>query len=201
MTALLEARNLRGLPGGPFALLLNSGECLVISGPSGTGKSLFLRMLADLDENEGEVYLAGRKRESMPAPAWRAQVMYVPAESGWWGELVRDHMQPAEAALALMPRLGLRADLMDAPVSQLSSGERQRLAFIRAVIRKPAVLLLDEPSGALDPASTAQLETIIGELRARGTGFIIVSHDEAQAERIATRRCRMTPGTLTEIMP
>lgn len=80
MSVLFEARNLRGLPGGPFALGVDVGECLVISGPSGIGKSLLLRMLADLDENTGDVSLRGQRRETIPAPAWRAQVMYVAAD-------------------------------------------------------------------------------------------------------------------------
>ncbi len=199
MSCLFEARNLRGLPGGPFSLRVEAGECLVISGPSGTGKSLLLRMLADLDENEGEVWLRGQRRESIPAPAWRAQVMYVAAESGWWAEGVRAHMSTPDEAALLLPRLNLRPELLDAPVSQLSSGERQRLAFIRALIRRPALLLLDEPSAALDPDATAKLEALIMELRAQGTGFIIVSHNPAQGQRLATRRYAMSPGKLSEL--
>ncbi len=97
-------------------------------------------------------------------------------------------MQPAEDAAALLPRLGLRAELLDAPVSQLSTGERQRMALLRAVIRKPVVLLLDEPTSALDHASTLAVEALLMELAAAGIGLVVVSHNEQQAERIATRR-------------
>ncbi len=180
---------------------LETGGCLVISGPSGIGKSLLLRMLADLDENSGDVSLRGQLRETISAPVWRAQVMYVPAESGWWAESVRPHMSAPEQAARLMPRLNLRPELLDAPVSQLSSGERQRLSLIRAIIRCPAVLLLDEPSAALDPDATAKLEALIMELRAQGTGFIIVSHDTAQGQRLATKRYAMSPGILTALAP
>jgi ABC-type iron transport system FetAB ATPase subunit len=196
---LLEINGLTGAPGGPFNLTLAAGDCLVISGPSGIGKSLLLRMIADLDENTGAVSLNGASREAMPAPQWRRQVLYVAAESGWWAERVREHMQPA-ADVALLERLGLRAELLDAPVSQLSTGERQRMALLRAVLRKPAVLLLDEPTSALDHASTLAVEALLMELTAAGTGLVVVSHNEQQAGRIATRRAQMTAGLLTEMM-
>lgn len=198
MPALLEAQGLVGRPGGPFNLKLEEGGCVVISGPSGVGKSLLLRMLADLDPNEGDVFLRGQKRSSMPAPDWRAQVMYVAAESGWWAEDVRAHMSAPDEAALLMEQMNLRAELLDAPVSQLSTGERQRMALIRAIIRKPALLLLDEPSAALDPDSTSRLEALIHGQQRQGMGFIVVSHDPAQAARLATLHYEMSPGALRE---
>jgi ABC-type lipoprotein export system ATPase subunit len=81
-TALL-VKQLRSEFAGPFELDLSGGTCAAITGPSGSGKSLFLRMIADLDPNEGEVWLNGRERASMPAPEWRKQTSYVSAESGW----------------------------------------------------------------------------------------------------------------------
>jgi putative ABC transport system ATP-binding protein len=198
---LLEIEGLTGLPGGPFNLRLAAGECIAISGPSGAGKSLLLRMIADLDENHGTLRLNGAVRESMAAPLWRRQVLYVAAESGWWASAVNAHMQPAPAARDLLARLGLPAQLFDVPVLQLSSGERQRLALIRAVIRRPAVLLLDEPTAALDAESTARVEALLRELAAGGTGLILVTHNEAQAERLATRRYRLCGGQFSEITP
>lgn len=195
---LLEVKNLRGRPGGPFSLSVAAGECLVISGPSGIGKSLLLRMVADLDPNSGEAFLNGKARSEMPAPQWRRQVIYLAAESGWWAETVVTHMQPVTEAAAFLPRLGLRADVLEAPVSQLSTGERQRLAFIRAAIRKPSVMLLDEPSSALDPESTLLLEHAFLQLRQKGVGLVIVTHHDAQAERIADRRLFMSGHGLSE---
>lgn len=196
---LLEIDNLRGKPGGPFSLRLNAGECVVISGPSGIGKSLFLRMIADLDENQGHVLLNGAARESMPGPQWRRQVMYIAAESGWWAEHVHEHMHPASAAKKLLPRLGLAAPLFNAPIAQLSSGERQRLGLIRAIIRTPQILLLDEPTSALDEISTQHVETLLRECASNGMGLILVTHNEAQARRLATRRYQMQAGQLNEI--
>ncbi|MDR3717864.1 MAG: ABC transporter ATP-binding protein [Bryobacteraceae bacterium] len=196
---LLEINGLTGTPGGPFRLDVDAGECVVISGTSGIGKSLLLRMIADLDENEGSVVLNGASRNAMPAPQWRRQVIYVAAESGWWAANVREHMHPAQSALPLLPRLGLSEQLLDAPVSQLSTGERQRLALIRAVIRKPRVLLLDEPTSALDEQMVLRVEALLKDLMASGTGIIMVTHNEQQAHRMATRRYHMTAGQLTEI--
>ena len=198
---LLEIEKLTGMAGGPFDLRLAEGGCIVISGPSGAGKSLLLRMIADLDESQGIVRLQGHLRENMEAPLWRRQVLYVAAESGWWAPTVSAHMQTPEAARALLPRLGLPDKLFEAPVAQLSSGERQRLALIRAVIRRPRVMLLDEPTAALDELSALWVETLLTELRQNGTGLLVVTHNEAQASRLATQRFQMRDSLLHEIAP
>jgi putative ABC transport system ATP-binding protein len=84
-----EISGLTGLAGGPYDMSLAAGEYVMISGASGVGKSLLLRMIADLDENTEKVLLRGVSREAMPAPQWRRQVIYNPAESGGWAEDVR----------------------------------------------------------------------------------------------------------------
>ena len=62
---------------------LDAGECVAVRGPSGSGKTQLLRAIADLDPNEGTVLLDGTPRETVPAPAWRRLVAYLPAEPGW----------------------------------------------------------------------------------------------------------------------
>jgi len=192
----LHARQLRGRLPGTFDLDLRAGECVVLTGPSGSGKSLLLRMLADLDPNTGEVHIGDQPRDSLPAAAWRRQVGYVPAEAGWWADTVAGHFDAPAAVRALLPAVGLRPDLLDAAVAQLSTGERQRMALLRAVTRQPRFLLLDEPTSALDAASVALVEALLRRLQSEGMGLLVVSHDPAQAARLADRRLRLTPTGL-----
>src|SRR6202035_6194721 len=116
MPPALRVKGLRSAFAGPFELNLGNGACAAITGPSGSGKSLFLRMLADLDPNEGEVWLNGRERGSMPAPEWRKQATYVSAESGSWDATVIEHFPPQrrQALGPLSALLGLRTELLEA---------------------------------------------------------------------------------------
>src|ERR1700694_2624378 len=113
----LLVKELRSEFAGPFDLTLGAGACAAITGPSGSGKSLFLRMIADLDPNEGKVWLNGRERASIPAPEWRKQATYVSAESGWWADMVIEHftVNRRNEVAALAARLGLRVNVLDAP--------------------------------------------------------------------------------------
>ena len=198
MATALLVKNLRSAFAGPFELNLGTGACAAITGPSGSGKSLFLRMIADLDLNEGKVWLNERERGSMPAPQWRRQATYVSAESGWWADRVIEHFdvnRRSEVA-ALAARLGLRPDLLDAPVAQLSTGEKQRFSLVRALLPSPPVLLLDEPTGPLDEESVARVEALLRERKATGTSILLVTHDPNQAERLGDQRYRMVAGHL-----
>jgi putative ABC transport system ATP-binding protein len=189
----LRIVNLRSPLAGPFDLALAAGECLAITGPSGSGKSLFLRMIADLDPNEGDVYLDARERRSFSPPAWRLRVVYNAAEPGWWSESVADHFRGTamEFARAMAPRLGLAPALLDGPVVRLSTGERQRLALIRALALASPVLLLDEPTGALDGESTRRVETVLQERLAAGVTIAMVTHTPEQATRLGQQHLRM----------
>jgi ABC-type iron transport system FetAB ATPase subunit len=189
----LAIRSLRSALAGPFDLELACGGCIAVGGASGSGKSLFLRMIADLDPNQGEVLLDGTPRDSMPAPQWRSKVCYVAAESPWWTERVLDHFAPEhrDRARALAARLGLGEAQVDGIAALLSTGERQRLAVIRALVLQPPVLLLDEPTGPLDPDSTAQVEVVLKEAMAAGAGLILVTHDPQQAVRLGSVRYTM----------
>ena len=193
MTERLRIANLLSALAGPFDLELAAGECVAITGPSGAGKSLFLRMVADLDPSQGEVFLEGVERRTLPAPAWRRKVVYNAAEPGWWHERVADHFPGTEleAARAMAPRLALAPALLDAPVLQLSTGERQRMALIRALALASPVLLLDEATGALDEDSTLLVEAVLRERLAAGVAIAMVTHSAAQAGRLGSRHLRM----------
>jgi ABC-type iron transport system FetAB ATPase subunit len=153
-------------------------------------------MIADLDPNEGQVWLNGRERTSMPAPEWRKQATYVSAESGWWADIMIEHfaLNRRSEAAALATRLGLRDDLLDAPIAQLSTGEKQRFSLVRALLPSPPVLLLDEPTGPLDQESVALVEALLQERMATGTSILLVTHDPNQAQRLGDQRYRMVAG-------
>ncbi|WP_366942019.1 ABC transporter ATP-binding protein [Cupriavidus basilensis] len=197
--ASLAIVGLEGAGRGPFSLTVAPGSCVILSGASGAGKSLLLRMIADLDPNRGQVRLGQSPRESMSGPAWRRQVMYVAAESGWWGDDVLEHMTDVPAARALLARLRLPADILQAPVSRLSTGERQRLALIRALVRRPRFLLLDEPTSALDAETTLAVEALLHDCKAQGLGLLIVSHNPAQAARLQDRHYRLGAAGLEAV--
>jgi ABC-type iron transport system FetAB ATPase subunit len=198
MEIALLVKQLRSEFAGPFELELGSGACTAITGPSGSGKSLFLRMIADLDPNQGQVWLNGRERASLPAPEWRRQASYVSTESGWWADVVIEHFAASgrSEVAALAARLGLRADVLDAPVAQLSTGEKQRLSLVRALLPSPPVLLLDEPTGPLDEQSVIRVEALLHERMATGTSILLVTHDPNQAERLGSEHYRMVAGRL-----
>jgi ABC-type iron transport system FetAB ATPase subunit len=178
---------------GPFELELGAGECLAITGPSGAGKSLFLRMVADLDACQGEVFLDSVERRRMTAPAWRRQVVYNAAEAGWWREGVAEHFPGhlMDFARTMAPRLGLAPQLLGAQIVQLSTGERQRMALIRALALAAPVLLLDEPTGALDQDSTQRVEALLHERLEAGVTIAMVTHSAEQAARLGQRHMRM----------
>ena len=195
---MFSVRNLARPGLGPLSFEVAAGGCLGIGGPSGAGKSLLLRALADLDASDGEVALEGTRREDLPAPLWRRRVCYLAAESGWWADRVGAHVPSWEAVRPLLTALGLPEDCQDWPVARLSSGERQRLALVRALVRGPRVLLLDEPTAALDPESTAAVEALIAEHRAGGGCALWISHDAAQLGRVAQGVLRLRAGRLVE---
>lgn len=184
---------------GPYSFALAAGQCATISGPSGAGKSLLLRMLCDLDPNTGEVLLDGTPRNSMSAPAWRAQVVYQPAEPAWWLPTAGAHFKPGQIPRMqqLLPQLNLSPALLEQEVSRLSTGERQRMALIRSLACDPKVLLLDEPTAALDPESVTATEALLHREVAAGLSLILVTHSETQAHTLGHRHMTMRDRQLT----
>lgn len=192
---MLEIVDLATRHVGPITVNVASGECVAVLGPSGSGKSLLLRAIADLDPNEGSVGLNGQSRELMPAYEWRRNVSFVPAESGWWADRVRDHFTDANDVGDLLSAVKM-AEAMEWEVSRLSTGERHRLAIVRALQTQPHALLLDEPTASLDAGMTQAVEELIRQQLAQDVCVLMVTHDEDQARRIASRSMRMSGGQL-----
>jgi ABC-type iron transport system FetAB ATPase subunit len=194
----LLVRHLKSALAGPFDFAVPAGGCAVISGPSGSGKSLFLRMIADLDPNQGEVRLNATERRAVDGPAWRRKVPYVPSEAGWWLDQVADHFAPdrREEARQLAADFGLTDGQFDAPVARLSTGERQRLAIIRALVLGAPALLLDEPTSALDADAALRVEAALKARLRQGCAIVMVSHDAGQAARLKADAYRMVERRL-----
>ena len=179
----------------PASFRLAAGDRVSLVGPSGSGKTLLLRSLADLDPHDGTMILDGTTSEATPAPLWRRRVGLLPADSAWWDERVGGNLPPGSADW-LAP-LGLAADIIDWPVSRLSSGERQRLALARLLTLGPDVLLLDEPTAHLDADNQHRVENLLlDHVKTHAIAWLWVSHDPTQATRIGNRHWRMAGGRL-----
>ena len=190
---MLKVRNLKVHGLDPISFELRGGDVLAVRGPSGSGKSLLLRAIADLDETGGSIAFNQLDKNDKTGN-WRQRVRYLAAESGWWLEHVAQHFSDLTAAKTLGKELALDNKLFDSPVAHLSSGERQRMAFIRAIEDKPAVLLLDEPTSALDEGAAKLMEQKIIALQKSDIVLIIVTHSNEQASRLATHILRIKDG-------
>ena len=196
---LLDVQNLTRLFIGPVSFHVADGECVAITGPSGAGKSVLMRAIVDLDPNTGDVRTATLDRAAASAPEWRRRVGMLPAESGWWLDHVGPHFRDPEATGKLPPALNLNPEAMAWEVARLSTGERHRLALLRALEIRPEVLLLDEPTAALDQASTAAVEALLKTRLAEGLSILMVTHDPDQPRRMADRQLHLEDGRLQEV--
>lgn len=189
----IEKLRISGLPTLSFEVA--SGECLAVEGPSGSGKTRLLRAIADLDPSDGYVSIEGLERHEMPGPAWRRLVRYVSAEPAWWADTPRPHFPSDADALQrverMLPALGLTTGDLDQRLSGLSTGERLRLALIRALADEPTALLLDEPSAALDLESAGLVDELIRFQLQAGRYVVLVSHDARQIERLCHARLQL----------
>lgn len=189
----------------PVSLSVGAGELVFVSGPSGSGKSLLLRAVADLDPHEGEVWLGSESRSAMSAPSWRRRVALLPAESFWWADAVGEHFpdrgaRPSADLDRLLADLGFEPEVRAWSVSRLSTGERQRLALVRLLAQRPEALLLDEATANLDPVNRGRVELAVQAYRtARDAAVLWVSHDPQQWERLGGRQLAIRDGRLVPL--
>jgi putative ABC transport system ATP-binding protein len=187
------------------SLHANPGEMLAITGHSGSGKSTLLNLIGGLDQpSDGRVLIDEREiwREQGTARHRRELVGFVFQQHFLLGNLVaRANIEVAligsgmrrtqrrSRALALLEEVGL-LDRAEHLPGELSGGERQRVALARALANEPRLLLADEPTGAVDSATSQRILNLLAEVRARrGMTLIIVSYDAqvgAQADRMLT---------------
>ena len=195
-------------------LEIEAGEYLSVMGPSGSGKSTLLNVIGLLDTpDSGRYDLAGREMTALEEEARAAErnrrigfvfqayhlIERLSARENIELPLVLAGMAPAERRPLVdevIERLGLGDRAGHLP-RQLSGGQRQRVAIARAVIRKPALLLADEPTGNLDSHSGAEVIALLEELNGQGITLLVVTHDPAIGQR-AARRLRMADGRITD---
>ncbi|WP_323845539.1 ABC transporter ATP-binding protein [Microbulbifer magnicolonia] len=178
-------------------LTVAAGEIVCLSGPSGAGKSRLLRAIADLEPHGGTVRLGDMEQVSVPGHRWRRAVMMVPTESAWWFGSVGEHLhKPMPEALRA---LGFNEDTTDWSIDRLSSGERQRLALVRALSREPQALLLDEPTANLDEKTSRHVEKWLQSvIREHQCPVLWVAHDKEQIRRVAKRHFHIEGSQLVE---
>jgi putative ABC transport system ATP-binding protein len=195
-------------------IALHDGDQAVISGPSGSGKSLFLRALALLDAAVGEVFFHGMRIAGRDVPAFRSKVIYLGQRPALFEGSVEDNLRlpfeleqhrgrryDAAVIAQLLDRCGVARAFTGRSARELSGGEAQLLSLFRALQLDPEVLLLDEASSALDPDSAQRVESLLQERMARRTqprASVWITHDAAQACRIGNRHLAMREGRLTE---
>jgi ABC-type iron transport system FetAB ATPase subunit len=183
----LEIRNLCFQNRGPYSFRIEGGECVGLRGTSGAGKSLLLRAIADLDPRTGRVQLGNVNVDAVEAPAWRQAVGLLPAESGWWLDLVGSHFKDFDAIDAdLLSAVGFDRSVQNWQISRLSTGEKQRLAIVRLLHNQPQCLLLDEPTASLDHGLVGRVEELLLTYgRTRNAPMLWVSHDPVQLARVS----------------
>jgi len=196
-------------------LTVAAGEAVAVMGPSGSGKSTLLNVIAGLDRpTGGTVEVAGVRVDTLSETALarfrREHVGIIFQFFHLLEEMtVRDNVllpgrlaglrTPAARSRAdeLLERLGI-ADKADAYPARLSGGQRQRVAIARALMNRPALLLADEPTGAVDQAAAVGVRDLLQELNNDGQTLVLVTHDPALAAASGRRLITMRDGLATE---
>jgi putative ABC transport system ATP-binding protein len=193
------------------SLAVETGEAVAVMGPSGSGKSTLLNLIAGMDQPTSGAVRVGDERVDMLSETGvarfrRRQVGMIFQFFNLLDDMtVMDNvLLPAQLAGTRVATAHARAgelletlriaDRQDAYPARLSGGERQRVAIARALINRPAVLLADEPTGAVDSATGDEIGALLLELNAAGQTLILVTHNPDLAARYAHRVIGIADG-------
>lgn len=197
------------------SLQVRGAERWAITGPTGAGKTLFLRALSLLDEiDAGEILWNGKSISNQDVPAFRRSVIYLHQRPVLFEGTVEQNLQlPFSLASArnqkydgrrildLLKTLERDESFLKKQTDDLSGGESQITALLRAVQLDPNLLLLDEPTAALDAASTHAIEALVDRWMSepnQSRATLWVSHDPGQIERIADRKLILEQGKVKD---
>jgi putative ABC transport system ATP-binding protein len=195
------------------SLTVAPGEAVAVMGPSGSGKSTLLNLVAGLDRpSSGTVTVAGQRIDTLGetgvAKFRRRQIGMIFQFFNLLDDLtVADNvLLPAQLTGMRRGQARARAEELlaalrierhrDAYPGRLSGGERQRVAIARALVNRPALLLADEPTGALDTATSEEIGELLLDLNASGQTLILVTHNPDLAARYASRTVRLVDGRI-----
>jgi ABC-type multidrug transport system ATPase subunit len=209
VTSTLDADGVAVVRGGRrvldgASLRLGGGRIATLEGPSGSGKTTLLRVLATLSEPaSGVVRLDGIDAREIPPRVYRTRVAYVSQQPTMLdgsveanvtaGPHLSGELPTADDVSALLGRVGLE-EIAGRRALDLSGGEKQRVALARALANRPEVLLLDEPTAALDPSWVARIVALVRALADGGLAVIAVTHIEEHAAALGGDRYRMLAG-------
>ena len=196
------------------SLTIASGEAVAVMGPSGSGKSTLLNLIAGLDRpTSGTVTVGGQRIDALSetgaARYRRGRIGMIFQFFNLLDDLTVAANVQLPARLAGMGRAAARAradellaalrigQYKDAYPARLSGGQRQRVAIARALVNKPALLLADEPTGALDTATGEEIGQLLAGLNQSGQTLVLVTHNPDLAARYASRVVGFTDGRIT----
>jgi tungstate transport system ATP-binding protein len=220
MTSLLELQDVTRRYGKVDALAgaslkVDRGQIVGLLGPSGAGKTTLLRLAGLLEApTSGNVVFDGRTahaddKQSIALRRRMSMILQKPVvfsgsvmRNATYGLRVRGYPEDQARRLVkpVIESVGL-SGMADRPAATLSGGEVQRLAFARATVLKPELLLLDEFTANLDPANVALLENGVRRYRDGGGTVLMVTHNLAQGKRLADRVCLLLGGKIAETGP
>ena len=194
------------------SFIVQRGEFVVLRGASGAGKTTVLRLLAaDVRPTAGRVSVGGRDISRLKrslVPTLRRQLGLVEQDPSWMNDLSvgdnvmlaallsgLDRREALERAARALERVGLSRRGDQRP-RQLSGGEQQRAALARAIVRRPAILLVDEPTAHLDAMSAAGLVQLLSRFVAGGVAILMATHGDVAGLPNTARQLRLHDGKL-----
>jgi len=193
-----------------ISLKIEPGDFISIVGPSGSGKSTFLKLCSQLiSPTNGTITYHGKDFTQYSPTELRRTIAYCFQTPYLFGDTVKDNIKFPFAIRnitfnqkrvdELFSLFQMPTDFLNKDVANLSGGEKQRIAFIRSLLFKPEIMLLDEITSALDADNTKIVETAINTLNKEGVTVLFVTHDFEQSRKYANRLLTIASGEIKSL--